>query len=719
MSNYPPPPQPDQQHYNPAYPTQSPLQTFQDDGIPDPRDQQDRLAFAEQLAQASYPKIEHEGLDPNTSIQIEERLEQLQQQQNLESLNQHLDQEQAHHDQDPNQFDPSTSLLHPDEQNHAPSKLYRLRKACDSCSIRKVKCDESGPPCKACASLDIPCTFERPSRRRGPPNRHAEAVKRRRIEEPEIINTVQPKVASPTHAARGLAALSAHPAIPSNQLSVETILPIEIVDLIVNDYFTFIHPYYPFPHEPRFREQWETREDAHNRPFLALLSSVVAVVIAVCPSKLKTYLEAHRTSKNYANHLDLINNCFATCATARGLGFLDNQNINIYDAATSFLLGLSALHSSRWKTSRLLFGECITIIKSIGLHKSKYSTYNALGKVPGLVGYSNIDHEGSKDEILDYITVQVGRRLFWSTFIMTRTLAQFGQCWSDLSMSSSSTSQPYPPLPAEVEDFCIFPQQIESQPDGLVSIITAFKCVARIHTAYQATTVLQTLLNSGHEVWDQQKIIYQDSLSGVKNVVVQLPTELRLFAGDVNEDSDALFDAQLAVFQGKVEVYIQTPFPANPYGQTPETRRAIQITIQKANIHLTALSCRLYIISSFWKAYSNHHHSSNTDNNLSKMKYQAVIADDVPPSETENDNIMSKLETLLPLIQSEQNESIYPQTVLEGVEAEMLTERANIVRDVAIVLKFIDLFMLDFVGYDFVSHQTSTLFIFIYSNLSV
>merc|ERR1712093_669372 len=118
-------------------------------------------------------------------------------------------------------------------------KGNRLRKACDSCSTRKVKCDESGPPCRACAALDIPCTFERPSRRRGPPNRHAEAIKRRRLEEsPHISGQSTPS--SPTHAAQALAALSSHPTHPP--ISAESVCDIQTLDLLVNDFFTYIHP---------------------------------------------------------------------------------------------------------------------------------------------------------------------------------------------------------------------------------------------------------------------------------------------------------------------------------------------------------------------------------------------------------------------------------------------------------------------------------------------
>ena len=219
MSSYPPPPQPAQQHYNPIYDAGSNSQPLLDP------EQQEQLHLATLSHATDYSKDEHTGLDPTTSSQLEQRFEQFQHQQSLENGQLHHHDLQSPHD---------TGLpLHEQPQSQpangtAPNKLFRLRKACDSCSIRKVKCDEAGPPCKACAALDIPCTFDRPSRRRGPPNRHAEAVKRRRLDE-ERGSPQLPAPSSPTHAAQALAALSSHPATASS-VSTEAILPIETID---------------------------------------------------------------------------------------------------------------------------------------------------------------------------------------------------------------------------------------------------------------------------------------------------------------------------------------------------------------------------------------------------------------------------------------------------------------------------------------------------------
>ena len=142
----------------------------------------------------------------------------------------------------------------------------RLRKACDSCSVRKVKvcvplptycwyhmtdsfqCDEGGPPCKSCAALDIPCTFERPSRRRGPPNRHAEAIKRQRAE--HSVGRDDSPATSPDNGR-----------FNTSMLGAEAICPLPTLKLLIDDYFKYIHPLIPLPHEPTIRMQLQRRDD--------------------------------------------------------------------------------------------------------------------------------------------------------------------------------------------------------------------------------------------------------------------------------------------------------------------------------------------------------------------------------------------------------------------------------------------------------------------------
>ncbi|OOQ82252.1 C6 transcription factor [Penicillium brasilianum] len=51
-----------------------------------------------------------------------------------------------------------------------PRKLQRVSKACDFCNRRSIKCVKGEDPlgrCQNCADFDVPCTYDRPAKRRG------------------------------------------------------------------------------------------------------------------------------------------------------------------------------------------------------------------------------------------------------------------------------------------------------------------------------------------------------------------------------------------------------------------------------------------------------------------------------------------------------------------------------------------------------------------------
>jgi hypothetical protein len=141
MSHYPPPPPPDQQHYSPLYPTSA--------GTPQLLDpsQQNQLQFSN-LNQPAYPKLESATPTGQDSPQIHNLAQELQkhaaheehQRQQIQQAAQRL-QHQAQHQQQQQHFQPQPNQIQPDvsSDSQQPQKTNRLRKACDSCSIRKVK----------------------------------------------------------------------------------------------------------------------------------------------------------------------------------------------------------------------------------------------------------------------------------------------------------------------------------------------------------------------------------------------------------------------------------------------------------------------------------------------------------------------------------------------------------------------------------------------------
>ena len=191
------------------------------------------------------------------------------------------------------------------------------------------------------------------------------------------------------------------------------------MNALIDDFFMYIHPLCPFPHEPSFREAWERREDFSNPSFLALLASMIAALVASFPRKPRLHLKT-QTRREYPSHLSLVDKCREVCAQARGPGYLDRPSLNVYDACTSYFLGLTGAYVFQWRQLRLYLAECLTIIRALGLHKAESQGYTYLGSVPSALGSDGPNFDGSSDFKLDHITEQIGRRVFWTVFVGVR-----------------------------------------------------------------------------------------------------------------------------------------------------------------------------------------------------------------------------------------------------------------------------------------------------------
>ncbi|KAJ4992366.1 hypothetical protein SVAN01_02075 [Stagonosporopsis vannaccii] len=559
---------------------------------------------------------------------------------------------------------PAVQQQHQPPQNHKPN---RLRKACDSCSIRKVKCDESGPPCRACAALDIPCTFERPSRRRGPPNRHAEAIKKRRLEDPDIASAhTSPQ--SPTNAAHALAQLqSSNP----TQLSAESICPLATMNALIDDFFTYIHPLCPFPHEPSFREAWARREDYSNPSFLALLASMIAALVSSFPRKPRLHLKT-QTRHEYPSHLSLVDKCREVCAQARGPGYLDRPGLNVYDACTSYFLGLTGAYVFQWRQLRLYMAECLTIIRSLGLHKAHEQGYTHLGAVPSAWGSNGPNFDGTRDFKLDYITEQIGRRVFWTVFVGVRTIQQLGASFGELTIAPATSTEPLPPLPVEVDDVHIFPDEIHPQRPGVVPLVTGFNTNVRIFLSYSSLSTAEMAFGVDEVFdWDRQQRILEQGLQRCRQILESLPEALKVQSKDAQ---DNLAQPTQPYFPPLPDFDNMRDPPLNDLASagTADVRR---YEIQKANVYASHLATRSYLVEKYFLL-----------SDKAKARAQS--------------NVQSSPSVLASGLDRFVSSSAIDAEALEKMMAE---EREQVVKDLLVVLGSIDMVNMEPNGDSFVS----------------
>ncbi|KAJ5083665.1 transcriptional regulator family: Fungal Specific TF [Penicillium angulare] len=431
----------------------------------------------------------------------------------------------------------------------------RLRKACDACSIRKVKCDASGPPCRSCAGLDIPCTYERPSRRRGPPNRHAEALKKQKLEAPPDASPASlsdvPSVSTP-QASTPTAPQLPPPSFPT---SAEAICSLHTVQLLIDDFFTYIHPLVPIPHEPTFRAAFERREDT------------------------------------------TIKRCHDVATQARGTGYLD-RNATVYDAAISYFLGVCAGYVYSMRRCRLYLAECRTMLQVYDLCRSPtniphISSLNASSPVSNASAISadQATQSLTDSQHWDLISQELGRRLFYVCLVGYQSLLQLGSSDIKMHVAPETPTDRYPPFPLEIDDEFLFPTFVNQQPTDRVSRLVGFNANIRVYSSYNSLLAWETAFGSGQIFnWEHQRSSLWDCLQKVKSALFEVPVELSLFHPKQAPPRFSRIGEDGSVFN----------FPDDHINQE---KRAIQYEIQKANIYASQLCTRSWLVEKYWNLF--------------------------------------------------------------------------------------------------------------------
>jgi hypothetical protein len=478
-------------------------------------------------------------------------------------------------------------------------------------------------------------------------------------------------------------------------LSAESICPFPLLEALVDDFFMYIHPLAPFPHEPSFRAAFKHREDLNNPSFLALLASMIGTLVASFPRRLNLHLKAQQQDKLFPNPMSLVERCHKVAVEARGAGYLDKE-LTVYDAATSYFLALAAGYTLKWGQMRLYFSETLSMIKAIGANKPKDDVSVYLGQFPARMGSGGQGPEGHVGEPIDFIKQEIGRRLFWVMFVgvryvvalkyldqtntRVRSLQQIGVSFSEFVIPPPTPNDPYPPLPLEVDDQYIFVDHIEPQPPGIISEITGFNLGCKIYLTCNPIVVME-LAYGINEVfdWNRQKQVLEACLRGVMLPLEDAPPELKLSPGSQPGEFEGHNDrAYFTTSQDFPDACGGMGGSAHPGEAHINEKRSVQYEIQKANIYASQLGARSYIVEKFWNLLDCHE----------RMKAREAT--------TSPGDMLDNLDKVLH--EEESGAVPYDMVVLQ-----MSTERETIVNDLLRVLSSISQVNMEPNGGSFVS----------------
>lgn len=448
-----------------------------------------------------------------------------------------------------------------------------------------IQCDESGPPCKPCHDLNVECTFQREMKRRGPPNKHAEAAKaakRARIEEAPIDSP------GPQHAAEALVSIAGQEG-GTGTLDAETIAPWPVLSLLVDDFFTYIHPLVPFPHEPTFRQAFHARADRTDPEFLALLASMIGSLVASFPRSVRAHLKASHSPTLFPTAISMIDRCRTVALEARGPLFMAKEDMSVNDAATSYFLGLAAAYTFQYKPCRRFMAETMTFCRELGTHKASDTS---------MLMPSSTDLASKP---VNYVTDQVGKRIFWVMVAGVRSMQQMGASINDIPIPPPNAQQPYPEMPLEVDDEYIFADHVLPQPEGTMSLITGFNRNINTYLSMNELIGIDMCYGIKFFEWTAQRTMLNNALNQAKSITNALPPELQVDTANPQAESNVKFLDESG-FQ-----YCPPAFPAtqpphdvrHAFAEQPLRRRKLQLEIQKANIYASQLATRSYYVERY------------------------------------------------------------------------------------------------------------------------
>ncbi len=174
----------------------------------------------------------------------------------------------------------------------------------------------------------------------------------------------------------------------------------------------------------------------------------------------------------------------------------------------------------------------------------------------------------------------------------SRSMQQLGASFGELLIPPPTPSEPYPPLPLEIDDEYIFVDHIDSQPAGIISKIKGFNLGIQI---YNTVTPLATMeLAYGiDQVFDinRQKQVLETCMRDCKAVLEQAPPELVLTPGSKPGEFQA------AQYPSPIPEYPGMRLTSH---EEALAKRRLQFEIQKANIYASQLGTRSYIVEKYW-----------------------------------------------------------------------------------------------------------------------
>ncbi|KAH6673631.1 hypothetical protein B0J14DRAFT_52419 [Halenospora varia] len=302
-----------------------------------------------------------------------------------------------------------------------PKKLRRISRACDFCHRRSIRCKpslEDAATCQNCSDFGVPCTYNRPAKKRGIKSGTAKPASENgsssRDGESDARMLLELTNGGPSNASFNAVDRFS---IPEKWKAIVVANEGKIRDL-VEVYFEVVYPIFPLFHIPTMRSRLTSRDYLSDRSFFA----------------------------------DIMAICSLSSARARdGALFPGRWNINHFQQPSpEFFLGaareavprdLSSMRGLDWMRTCALLGLYGIQVGNMEI------MHQYLGVYHSLVSMDSLHDEKNWPKNIGIVELELRRRLFWSMY----TLEVYSSIvWSSIIRCREAQSQVQ--YPSEVDD---------------------------------------------------------------------------------------------------------------------------------------------------------------------------------------------------------------------------------------------------------------------------
>lgn len=180
---------------------------------------------------------------------------------------------------------------------------------------------------------------------------------------------------------------------------------------------------------------------------------------------------------------------------------------------------------------------------------------------------------------------------------MIRSIQQLGASFGELTIAPATPTEPLPPLPVEVDDVHIFPDEIQAQQAGVVPLIAGFNVNVRIFLSYSSLSTVEMAFGMDEVFdWDRQQRIFEQSLQRCRQILESIPDVLKVKSKAAREN----------LAQPKQQYF--PPLPDFDSMRDPALSNFVSVAdqdlrryeIQKANIYASHLATRSYLVEKYF-----------------------------------------------------------------------------------------------------------------------